>query len=163
MGEWCDRLEKLFHPRLLDLRKRWKILHHLNVLKHLARGTATAVTEAVCHEQIFLQFFLLEVLPCAEGLFGICHRVVRAGIFTTELFDRAEVRQDLCAINALPHKRVVRQTIVLTPTNLDSHEIFETRLLDELWKRPGITKHIRQPQHGTLCIFTEMLTEECAT
>jgi hypothetical protein len=72
------------------------------------------------------------------------------------------VRENLCAVYALPEERIVGQAVVLTPANLDRHKKFQTSLMDQLRERPGIAKDIRQPQDGALRIFSEMLTEERA-
>src|SRR6187401_3091784 len=110
-----------------------------------------------------MQLLLLEALPCAQALLWIRHRVIRAGIRTTEFLDRAEMSKNLCAVDTLPHEGVVRQAVVLTPADLDGHEIFQTRLLDQLGQCPCITEYIGQPQDGAFCVSTKVFAEEGAT
>ena len=108
---------------------------------------------------IALQFLLLEVAPRAERFGRVGHRVVGGKIRTAKFHNGAEMRQDLRAIQALPQEGIVRQAVVLTPADLDGHEIFETRLLNELRQCTGIAKDIGQPQYGTISIPAEMLAE----
>ena len=158
-----EDFKKCFNAGLFDLWQRREIFHHFDIFKHLACGTAAAIAEAICHEQVLVQIFLLEVLPRAKRFFGVCHGVIGAGKRTAKFLDRAEVGEDLRAVNALPHKGVIRQAVVLTPTDLDGHEIFQVPPADELRQRPCITEDIGQPQHRSLCILAEMFAEECAT
>ncbi len=90
-----------------------------------------------------MQFFLLEILPRAQHFLSVCHRVVGAGKLAPKFLDCAEMGQNLCAIDPLPHERVIRQPVVLAPADLDRHEIFQARLLDQLRQRPGISKYVR--------------------
>ena len=162
VAERRDGFEELPDAGLFDLRQGGEVLHGFDVFEHLARGAAAAVAEAVGHQQVILQFLLLEVLPRAERLGDVGHRVVGAGEGTAHFLDRAEVRQDLRAVDALPEEGIEGQAVVLAPADLDGHEIAQARLLDQLRQRPGIAEDIGQPQHGRFGVLAKVFAEETA-
>ena len=57
-----------------------------------------------------------------------------------------EVRQHLGAVQALPVERIVGQTVVLVPADLDREEVLEAGLLDQLRQVPGVAEHVREPE-----------------
>jgi hypothetical protein len=86
-----------------------------------------------------------ESSPGSHELFRDGLRVIGTG--ENALIRRcAEVRQYSRAINGLPPETVVGEAVVLIPADFDGEEIFQAGLLDELWKRPGIAKNVRQPE-----------------
>ena len=125
-----DRIvfHECLYARLLYLWQAWEVIHDFDVLEHFACRTTAAIAIPVCHEQILVQFLLLEALPRAQRFAGIRHRIVCASVWTTKFLDGTEVCENLCTINALPHERVVRQPAVLAPANLEGHEVFQTCL-----------------------------------
>src|SRR5579884_3026139 len=136
-------------PHTRESRQR---LHLANILDHLTSGTTTAITKAKGHQQRRLlrataQVLLLEVGPGAIQLFRRCQRFIGACIGTL-LRRCAKVSQDARSGQALPPEAIVRQAIILAPTNFDGEEVFQARLFNQLRQSPGIAKDIGQPENG---------------
>ena len=68
------------------------------------------------------------------------------------------MRQHLRAVDAAPYHCVVWNFVKLVPRELCRHKIVNSALFHNLRQRPGVAKHIRQPQNAV--IHAKLLLEE---
>ena len=57
-----------------------------------------------------------------------------------------QVREDLCAIDALPVEGIIGELVGVVPSHLGGEEVLHTAALHDLGDSSGITKGIRQPE-----------------
>ena len=57
------------------------------------------------------------------------------------------MRQHTGAIDALPHKGIIRRKVIFAPAELSGHEIINAGQLHQLRQRRGVAKHVGQPEH----------------
>ena len=144
--------EEVAGGALAGLRQAGEARHRTQVFEHFAGRAAAAVAVAKGHEDVLLDFLLLEVLPGIQGGLRVGRGVVGAGSDggAAVLRRGAEMGQHARAVQPLPPERVVRHAVVLVPAQLDGEKVVQPGLFDELRQRPGIAEDIRQPQHRRL-------------
>ncbi len=119
-------------------------------LRHLARRAAAAVAVAVGEQRHRRAALVGEV---ALGVREVGGRDV--GVV---LVDGGEVREDACAVEALPRERVVGHAVRLVPRDLLRQEPAGARLPDDLGESGRVAERVGQPHLRG--VDAELLEEE---
>ena len=121
----------------------------MQVLHHVARGAATAITETEEQKRAVGEILVLEVLLGVVEFLNLAPSSI--GI------RRREVGEDARAVDAFPHERVVRELGGIVPRDLLREEPFVPGTAGDLRPCAGVAEAVRQPY--ALGLHTEMFLE----
>ena len=147
-GAGLEVLEELAGAAQPHARRARMVGQPPTVLQHFAGRAATAVSPAVGREQLRVRLFLLVVAPRANDQPGRQVAVVGMVPALSHVWRDDEMGKDLGAVQPLPPEAVVRQAVVLIPTQLRSHEVLQAGLHDQLGECPGEAERVGQPENG---------------
>src|SRR5690606_25756787 len=123
----------------LEAREHREVLDALVLLEHVLAWAASAVAPAEGEQGLVVPALAGEVLPGVVGGDRLNQAVVTA-------FGIVEgVRQDLAAVDALPHEEVVREGVCLAPGHLDGEEVLDAATEQDLRHGGGEAEDVRQP------------------
>ena len=152
-GVLCKLLMRLVEEviRLFDahLGDAFEVLVAVQVLHHVARGAATAITETEEQKRAVGEILVLEVLLGVVEFLNLAPSSI--GI------RRREVGEDARAVDAFPHERVVRELGGIVPRDLLREEPFVPGTAGDLRPCAGVAEAVRQPY--ALGLHTEMFLE----
>ena len=129
--------EEVVGMAVLDLRQALEVTEAALAQRHLANRAAAAVAVAEQQDAAVGQVLVLVV---ALHVGHVMRRHV--GIV---LVGRREVREDLRAVDTLPHEGVVRQTGGVVPAELLGEEPRVARALGDLRPGAGVAEAVGQP------------------
>ena len=152
-GVLCKLLMRLAEEviRLFDahLGDAFEVLVAVQVLHHVARGAATAITETEEQKRAVGEILVLEVLLGVVEFLNLAPSSIS--------IRRREVGEDARAVDAFPHERVVRELGGIVPRDLLREEPFVPGTAGDLRPCAGVSEAVRQPY--ALGLHTEMFLE----
>ena len=141
-----EELVRRFDAHLGDA---FEVLVTVQMLHHVARGAATAITETEEQQRTVGEILVLEVLLGVVEFLNLAPSSIS--------IRRREVGEDARAVDAFPHERVVREPGGVVPRDLLREEPFVPCTAGDLRPCAGVAEAVRQPY--ALGLHTEMFLE----